>query len=198
VKKRLFRNDPSSRYLWSLLWGQPKSAAEAYWPRAGWEASRGWWLRGWGGRSSSSSSSSARCRLRRHRRPRVPLFLTQFRCNIYTLPISRNQISHPFVAWTQHSFLHSHAFHLALSFLLPQDLSIYLSLIIWFLCFLALGFWSPEFNLHSGSNLGGSFGSLCVSFVVNLKSSAEFVRVLNSLVQLSSKPSSICVGFWQC
>ncbi len=47
---------------------------------------------------------------RRHRRrprvvvfvvivvPRVPLFLTQFRFNIYTLPISRNQISHPFVA----------------------------------------------------------------------------------------------------
>ncbi len=36
--------------------------------------------------SSSSSSSSERCRLRRHRRPRVPLFLTQIRCNIYTLP----------------------------------------------------------------------------------------------------------------
>jgi hypothetical protein len=82
----LFRNDPSSRYLWSLLWGQQKSAAEAYWPRR-LGGSPGWWLRGWVGCSSSSSSSSARCRLRRHRRPPGPTLS-------YTIPFQYLYTTH--------------------------------------------------------------------------------------------------------
>lgn len=112
---------------------------------AGWEAPQGGgWVVGWvllvvvivvvRALSSSSSSSS----------PGPTLSYTISLQYLYTHPSPETKSLILLLHEHTISFLHSHAFHLALSFLLPQDLSIYLSiyhhLIICFLCFLALGF----------------------------------------------------------
>ncbi len=130
MKKRLFRNDPSSRYLWSLLWGQPKSAAKACWLRR-LGGSPGWWLGGWVGAPH-----------RHRRRPRVVVFV------VIVVPGSHSFL-HNFVSIFKHYpspetkslilLLHEHTIHSFIlmhfishwaSFFLKIYLSIYLSIII--------------------------------------------------------------------